>query len=101
MEQIPTHMYEYGILGILVSVFGWALWQQWARTNKKNEVLEKRIDQLQEQMRKYLDEEKSEMLQVLRENTQAFIELKETIHQLLPNASKPHRKSQGELKIKS
>ena len=83
MEQMSQHLYEYGILGILVAAFGYALWQQWKRTNAKNDSLEARVDNLQEQMRRYLDEEKAEMLKVIRDNTQAFMDLKEIMSQIV------------------
>jgi cell division protein FtsB len=80
MEQ---HLYEYGILGILAAAFGYALWKQWNKTNAKNDTLEARVDNLQEQMRRYLDEEKAEMLKVIRDNTQAFMDLKEIMSQIV------------------
>jgi cell division protein FtsB len=83
MEEMQTHLYEYGILGILVAAFGYALWKQWNKTNAKNDTLEARVDNLQEQMRRYLDEEKAEMLKVIRDNTQAFMDLKEIMSQIV------------------
>jgi cell division protein FtsB len=83
MEQMSQHLYEYGILGILCLAFGYALWKQWNKTNAKNDSLEARVDNLQEQMRRYLDEEKAEMLQVIRDNTKAFVDLKEIMSQLV------------------
>ena len=91
MEQMTTHLAEYGVLGVLVSTFGYALWQQWRRTNQKNDSLETRLDALQEQMRRYLDEEKEQMLNVIRDNTKAFVDLKEIMSQIVVKA--PAKKS--------
>jgi hypothetical protein len=94
MEQ---HLYEYGILGIICFAFGFLLYQQWTRAHKKNEDLEKRVDNLQEQLRKYLDDERTEMLQVIRDNTQAFMDLKEIMSQMVVKTAAPKKRKTDSL----
>jgi cell division protein FtsB len=94
---MSQHLYEYGILGILVAAFGYALWKQWNKTNAKNDSLEARVDNLQEQMRRYLDEEKSEMLQVIRDNTKAFVDLKEIMSQIVVKSAAPKKRKTDSL----
>lgn len=98
MQEIQQNLYEYGVLGIVCFAFGFLLWQQWTRAHKKNEELERRVDSLQEQLRKYLDDERTEMLQVIRDNTQAFTELRQTIHQLIAATPRANRKLKDSVK---
>ena len=97
MEQMSQHLYEYGILGILCLAFGYALWKQYNKTNAKNDTLEARVDNLQEQMRRYLDEEKAEMLKVIRDNTQAFMDLKEIMSQIVVKSTVPKKRKTDSL----
>jgi DNA anti-recombination protein RmuC len=98
MQEVQQHLYEYGVLGIICFAFGFLLWQQWTRAHKKNEELERRVDSLQEQLRRYLDDERTEMLQVIRDNTQAFTELRQTIHQMISVAPRATRKLKDNVK---
>lgn len=98
MQEVQQHLYEYGVLGIICFAFGFLLWQQWTRAHKKNEDLERRVDSLQEQLRKYLDDERTEMLQVIRDNTQAFTDLRQTIQQMLITAPRTNRKLKADVK---
>jgi len=98
MQEVQQHLYEYGILGIICFAFGFLLWQQWTRAHKKNEELERRVDSLQEQLRRYLDDERTEMLQVIRDNTQAFTELRQTIHQMISVTPRATRKLKDNVK---
>jgi len=98
MQEVQQHLYEYGVLGIICFAFGFLLWQQWTRAHKKNEELERRVDSLQEQLRRYLDDERTEMLQVIRDNTQAFTELRHTMHQMISVAPRPTRKLKDNVK---
>jgi Tfp pilus assembly protein PilN len=82
-QQISHSLFEYGLLGIAVFVLGYIVYSQWKKTNQRNDSLEIRLDAMGEQMRKYLDEEREQMLNVIRDNTTAFLDLKEILSQVV------------------
>ena len=84
MEQQLTHsLFEYGILGIAVFVLGYVVYGQWKSLVKKNTELENRINDLQTDMRKYLETDKSQLMEVINQNTQAFKELQALMKEIV------------------
>jgi predicted Holliday junction resolvase-like endonuclease len=87
MEQQLTHsLLEYGILGIAVLVLGYVVYQQWKNIVRKNQELEAKITELQNDMRRYLEHDRNELVKAMEHNTQAFLSLQETIVQLLQSS---------------
>jgi DNA anti-recombination protein RmuC len=84
MEQQLTHsLFEYGILGIAVFILGYVVYGQWKSLVKKNTELESRINDLQTDMRKYLETDKSQLMEVINQNTQAFNQLQELMKEIV------------------
>jgi DNA anti-recombination protein RmuC len=84
MEQQLTHsLFEYGILGIAVFILGYVVYGQWKSVVKKNAELENRINDLQTDMRKYLENDKSQLMEVINQNTQAFNQLQELMKEIV------------------
>jgi hypothetical protein len=79
VEQASQSFMEYGILGILVFIMGYILYNTYKRLVKKNDELEKKIDILQEEMISMLSSERDRMAQLVAKNTEALNELSRVI----------------------
>jgi hypothetical protein len=79
VEQASQSFMEYGILGILVFIMGYILYNTYKRLVKKNDDLEKKIDLLQEEMINMLSSERDRMAQLVAKNTEALNELSRII----------------------
>lgn len=75
---------QYGILGIITIILGRLMYQQYQGLIDKNKELEKRIDDLQIEMRQYLMHDREESNKIIERNTNAFENLLETIKHLKP-----------------
>ena len=82
-ESIGEFSMQYGVLGVLAFVLGYFAWTQYNRLAKKNDDLEKKIDQLQEQMITHLVEERDRMSMLISENTKALQELQKVIFEYM------------------
>jgi hypothetical protein len=82
-ESIGMFSMQYGALGVLAFVLGYFAWIQYKRLVKKNDELEKKVDQLQEQMMTHLVEERDRMSELIRENTRALQELQKVIFEYM------------------
>ncbi len=79
IEQASQSFMEYGILGVLVFIMGYILYNTYKRLVKKNDDLEKKIDILQEEMISMLSSERDRMAQLVAKNTEALNELSRII----------------------
>ena len=79
VEQASQSFMEYGVLGILVFIMGYILYNTYKRLVKKNDELEKKIDILQEEMISMLSSERDRMAQLVSKNTEALNELSRVI----------------------
>lgn len=86
-EQIPvsTEFLQYGILGILALLLGYFAWMQWQRLEKKNQQLEIKVDNLQEETRSIIREERDRMAEIVAENTKAIQDLSRIILEYIAN----------------
>lgn len=82
-ESIGDFSMQYGVLGLLAFVLGYFAWTQYNRLAKKNDELEKKVDQLQEQMITHLVEERDRMSKLISENTKALQELQKVIFEYM------------------
>ena len=84
MEQTISHsLLEYGILGIATVVLGYVVYSQWKNIVKKNVELDNRLTDLQTDMRKYLESDKIQLMEVIQHNTQAFNQLQELMKEIV------------------
>jgi hypothetical protein len=79
VEQASHSLMEYGVLGILVFIMGYFIFNTYQRLVKKNDELEKKIDVLQEEMISMLSSERDRMAQLVAKNTEALNELSRII----------------------
>jgi predicted PurR-regulated permease PerM len=84
-SSVGSAFMQYGILGMLAFLLGYFAWQQYLRLVKKNEQLEEKVDNLQQQMMQILVEERDRLDTLIRENTAALQELQKTIYKYMMN----------------
>ena len=84
MEETISHsLLEYGVLGIAVVVLGYVVYSQWKSIVRKNVELDARLNDLQTDMRKYLENDKIQLMEMIQHNTQAFRELQELMKEIV------------------
>lgn len=83
VEQASQHLFEYGILGILVLLLGWIMWNSYKRILEKNDELEKKVDTLQQEMVSLVTDERDRMASLVQKNTEAINELSKIILQYM------------------
>ncbi len=83
VEQASQHLFEYGILGILVLLLGWIMWNSYKRILEKNDELEKKVDTLQQEMISLVSDERDRMANLVQKNTEAINELSKIILQYM------------------
>ena len=85
MDQIILQDYavQYGILGVVAFILAYVTLSQYKRLLKKNDLLEAKVDRLQEEMVTLLADERDKLADLIKENTQALHELQKTILQFM------------------
>lgn len=84
MEETISHsLLEYGVLGIAVVILGYVVYSQWKSIVRKNIELDARLNDLQTDMRKYLENDKIQLMEMIQHNTQAFRELQELMKEIV------------------
>jgi hypothetical protein len=78
-EHIKEYFLQYGVLGILAFLLGYFAWMQYQRLVKKNDMLEEKVDRLQEEMMGLIAEERDRLAELIKDNTEALRELQKTI----------------------
>lgn len=82
-ERISHSLLEYGILGIAVVVLSYVVYSQWKSIVRKNIELDTRLNDLQTDIRKYLENDKTQLMEMIQHNTQAFRELQGLMKELV------------------
>ena len=78
-EHIREYFLQYGVLGMLAFLLGYFAWMQYQRLVKKNDLLEEKVDRLQEEMMGLIAEERDRLAELIKDNTEALRELQKTI----------------------
>ena len=73
---------QYGILGVITIALSRLMYQQYQGLIEKNKELEKRIDDLQLELREYLMHDREESNKIMERNTIAFENLMQTLNEL-------------------
>ena len=73
---------QYGILGVITIALSRLMYQQYQGLIAKNKELEKRIDDLQLELREYLMHDREESNKIMERNTIAFENLMHTLNEL-------------------
>lgn len=76
---IQTEAFQYGILGIVAFVLGYFAWTSYRKLVERNDALELKVDNLQDEVRQLLVEERDRMSKIIEENTKAITELRQII----------------------
>lgn len=79
LQDAPQHLFEYGVLGVLVFILGYFAWSSYKKLERKNEELEKKLDLLQGEMMTILVDERDRMADLVQKNTAAVTELSRII----------------------
>lgn len=77
LQELPSIWTSLADKGLIVLILALAVYVLWKRDSAMNE-----------KMNKYLDEDRKEMLQVINNNTKAFEDLKETMHEIMVSHAK-------------
>lgn len=70
---------EYGVLGLVTLALGFVVWFLLRRELSSEQKQREKVDQLQRDLTKYIAEDRSEMMRVLRDNTEALGRLERVI----------------------
>ena len=70
---------QYGVVGVLALILGYFAWNQYNRLVIKNDNLEKKIDALQEEMMSLIVEQKDQLVDLVRANTEALRDLQKLV----------------------
>jgi hypothetical protein len=76
---VETSFLQYGVVGVLALLLGYFAWNQYTRLVKKNDELEKKVDTLQEEMMSLIVEQKDQLVDLVRANTEALRDLQKLV----------------------
>lgn len=76
---IETSFLQYGVVGALAVILGYFAWTQYNRLVSKNENLEKKVDMLQDEMMSLIVEQKDQLVDLVRANTEALRDLQKLV----------------------
>jgi hypothetical protein len=78
-ETVENSFLQYGVVGILALVLGYFAWNQYNRLVSKNDSLEKKVDALQEEMMSLIVEQKDQLVDLVKANTEALRDLQKLV----------------------
>ena len=76
---VENSFLQYGIVGVLALLLGYFAWNQYTRLVTKNDELEKKVDTLQEEMMSLIVEQKDQLVDLVRANTEALRDLQKLV----------------------
>lgn len=78
-ETVENSFLQYGVVGILALVLGYFAWNQYIRLVSKNDALEKKVDALQEEMMSLIVDQKDQLVDLVKANTEALRDLQKLV----------------------
>lgn len=78
-ETVENSFLQYGVVGILALVLGYFAWNQYNRLVSKNDALEKKVDALQEEMMSLIVDQKDQLVDLVKANTEALRDLQKLV----------------------
>jgi hypothetical protein len=78
-ETVENSFLQYGVVGILALVLGYFAWNQYNRLVIKNDALEQKVDALQEEMMNLIVEQKDQLIDLVKANTEALRDLQKLV----------------------
>jgi hypothetical protein len=76
---VQNSFLQYGVVGILALILGYFAWNQYTRLVNKNDALERKIDALQEEMMGLIVEQKDQLVDLVKANTEALRDLQKLV----------------------
>lgn len=76
---VQNSFLQYGVVGILALILGYFAWNQYTRLVEKNDALERKIDALQEEMMGLIVEQKDQLVDLVKANTEALRDLQKLV----------------------
>jgi hypothetical protein len=78
-ETVENSFLQYGVVGILALVLGYFAWNQYNRLVSKNDALEQKVDALQKEMMSLIVEQKDQLIDLVKANTEALRDLQKLV----------------------
>jgi hypothetical protein len=78
-ETVESSFLQYGVVGALALILGYFAWNQYNRLIKKNDELEKKVDALQDEMMGLIVEQKDQLVDLVKANTEALRDLQKLV----------------------
>ena len=78
-ETVENSFLQYGVVGVLALVLGYFAWNQYNRLVVKNDALEQKVDALQEEMMNLIVEQKDQLIDLVKANTEALRDLQKLV----------------------
>lgn len=78
-ETVENSFLQYGVVGILALVLGYFAWNQYNRLVSKNDALEQKVDALQEEMMSLIVDQKDQLVDLVKANTEALRDLQKLV----------------------
>lgn len=75
MNEAAKTLIDSGISGIIIVALAWVVIYLYRRQDRKQDIIESELRELRHRFDKYLEEDREEMLQTIRENTSACNDL--------------------------
>jgi hypothetical protein len=78
-ETVENSFLQYGVVGILALALGYFAWNQYNRLVSKNDALEQKVDALQEEMMSLIVDQKDQLVDLVKANTEALRDLQKLV----------------------
>lgn len=78
-ETVESSFLQYGVVGALALILGYFAWNQYNRLLRKNDELEKKVDALQDEMMGLIVEQKDQLVDLVKANTEALRDLQKLV----------------------
>lgn len=89
-EAVENSFLQYGVVGALAIILGYFAWNQYNRLLKKNDELEKKVDALQDEMLGLIVEQKDQLVDLVKANTEALRDLQKLVLEYVIRGPHPH-----------
>lgn len=89
-EAVENSFLQYGVVGVLAVVLGYFAWNQYNRLLRKNDELEKKVDALQDEMMGLIVEQKDQLVDLVKANTEALRDLQKLVLEYVIRGPQQH-----------
>jgi len=84
LQTVPSagvfdSLIQYGVLGIATLGLGWACWKLLQRQLETEERLNTKVDELEKKFDSYIDNDHTEIKNLVESNRKAYLELRDMI----------------------